>query len=898
MHRQASSKIISHSETLLSFLNMQKSIQAWMAIALIFLCSGTESLLEADRIVRLPGQPPVSFQQFSGYITVDEKQHRSLFYYFVEAETSPASKPLVLWLNGGPGCSSVGAGAFVEHGPFRPTTGNNLVRNEYSWNKEANMLYLESPAGVGFSYSANQTFYSYVNDEMTARDNLVFLRRWFVKFPQYKQRDFFIAGESYAGHYVPQLAQLIIRSKVNFNLKGIAIGNPLLEFNTDLNAQDHFYWSHGLISDSTYQLLTSVCNNSRLMREAITGTVSTACFGVYTLVRKELSELIDPYDVTGDICLSSNQSQLKIFNQQLLRSRLPYLSPQALGLDSVKRQQQVMGKVDVCLQEETAKYLNRKDVQMALHARLVGVTNWHFCSVVLEYDISNEERPTIHVVRSLVKSGLAVLVYSHYSALSPKPILCLRNTSWSCPQNPYLQMQQKEPWIVIAAICATLIFLTTGSISEAGKTVALPGQPTVSFQQYAGYITIDEQQKRALFYYFAEAEIDPATKPLVLWLNGGPGCSSIGAGAFCEHGPFKPSGEILLKNDYSWNKEANMLYLESPAGVGFSYSANDSFYTYVTDEITAQDNLVFLERWFDEFPEYKGRDFFITGESYAGHYVPQLATLIVQSKAKFNLKGIAIGNPLLEFNTDFNSRAEFFWSHGLISDDTYEIFTTVCNYSQIRRQYQSGSLSLPCSAVNSQVRREVSKYVDAYDVTLDVCLSSIESQSQVLKQMEYTGTIDVCVEDETIKYLNRKDVLEALHAQLVGVDQWTVCSDVVKYEMENLEISTVPLLAKLLKSGIRVHVYSGDQDSVIPLTGTRTVVNGLAKELGLNTTVPYRTWFQGKQVAGWTQVYGNILSFATIRGASHEAPFSQPERSFVLFNAFLEGKQLPPPTVY
>lgn len=277
---------------------------------------------------------------------------------------------------------------------------------------EANMLYLESPAGVGFSYSANQTFYSYVNDEMTARDNLVFLRRWFVKFPQYKQRDFFITGESYAGHYVPQLARLIIGSKVDFNLKGIAIGNPLLEFNTDLNAQDHFYWSHGLISDSTYQLLTSVCNNSRLMREAITGTVSTACFGVYTLVQTELSEKIDPYDVTGDVCLSSNQSQLKIFNQQLLRSRLPYSSPQVLELDSVKQQQQVMGKVDVCLQEEAAKYLNRKDVQVALHARLVGVTNWHFCSVVLEYDISNEERPTINVVRSLVKSGLAVLVYS------------------------------------------------------------------------------------------------------------------------------------------------------------------------------------------------------------------------------------------------------------------------------------------------------------------------------------------------------------------------------------------------------------------------------------------------------------------------------------------------------
>ncbi|KAF9664557.1 hypothetical protein SADUNF_Sadunf16G0031000 [Salix dunnii] len=56
-----------------------------------------------------------------------------------------------------------------------------------------------------------------------------------------------------------------------------------------------------------------------------------------------------------------------------------------------------------------------------------------------------------------------------------------------------------------------------------------------------------------------------------------------------------------------------------------------------------------------------------------------------------------IGNPLLEFNTDFNSRAEFLWSHGLISDCTYKIFTTVCNFSQIRRQYASGSLSFPCS---------------------------------------------------------------------------------------------------------------------------------------------------------------------------------------------------------
>ena len=81
--------------------------QQWMVMSII-LCASlvqismqVESFPIADKIVSLPGQPQVSFQQFAGYITVDEKQNRALFYYFVEAETQPASKPLVLWLNGG-----------------------------------------------------------------------------------------------------------------------------------------------------------------------------------------------------------------------------------------------------------------------------------------------------------------------------------------------------------------------------------------------------------------------------------------------------------------------------------------------------------------------------------------------------------------------------------------------------------------------------------------------------------------------------------------------------------------------------------------------------------------------------------------------------------------------------
>ncbi|GFZ21009.1 serine carboxypeptidase-like 45 [Actinidia rufa] len=424
----------------------------------------------------------------------------------------------------------------------------------------------------------------------------------------------------------------------------------------------------------------------------------------------------------------------------------------------------------------------------------------------------------------------------------------------------------------------------------------LPGQPQVSYQQFSGYVTVDEKKQRALFYYFVEAEIDPASKPLVLWLNGGPGCSSLGVGAFSENGPFRPSGKVLVRNEHSWNREANMLYLETPSGVGFSYSSDSSSYVTVNDKITGKDNLVFLHNWFAKFPQYRNRSLFITGESYAGHYIPQLAEITLQFNRKqklFNLKGIALGNPVLEFATDFNSRAEFFWSHGLISDSTYKLFTSTCNYSRYVSEYYRGSVSPTCSRVMSLVSRETSRFVDKYDVTLDVCISSVLSQSKVLSPKQVTETVDVCVEDETVSYLNRRDVQNALHARLVGVNQWLVCSNILDYELLDLEIPTIPIVGKLIKAGIPVLVYSGDQDSVIPLTGSRRLVHGLAEELGLKTTVPYRVWFAGMQVGGWTHVYGDILSFATIRGASHEAPFSQPARSLVLFKAFLEGRPLP-----
>ncbi|URE18447.1 Serine carboxypeptidase [Musa troglodytarum] len=187
-----------------------------------------------DLVSRLPGQPEVSFQQYSGYVTVSESHGRALFYWFFEATQDVEKKPLLLWLNGGPGCSSIGYGAVEELGPFLMQKGvPELGLNEYSWNKgkQANLLFLESPFGVGFSYTNTSSDYDRAGDELTvtAIDAHAFLLNWFKRFPQFKSHEFYIAGESYAGHYVPQLAEKVYeankksKEEDRINLKGFMV---------------------------------------------------------------------------------------------------------------------------------------------------------------------------------------------------------------------------------------------------------------------------------------------------------------------------------------------------------------------------------------------------------------------------------------------------------------------------------------------------------------------------------------------------------------------------------------------------------------------------------------------------------------------------------------------------
>lgn len=168
---------------------------------------------------------------YSGYLSLPTA-NKKLFYVLVEAQKSKDTAPLVIWLNGGPGCSSL-AGLFTEIGPMIFDQNQRLVSNPNTWVENANVLFLESPAGVGFSTGDDLTS----NDEISAQDNLSALVAFLSSFGEYKTRDLYIAGESYAGVYIPQLATKILNYNLTtptpINLKGLLIGNPVTDWTED-----------------------------------------------------------------------------------------------------------------------------------------------------------------------------------------------------------------------------------------------------------------------------------------------------------------------------------------------------------------------------------------------------------------------------------------------------------------------------------------------------------------------------------------------------------------------------------------------------------------------------------------------------------------------------------------
>ncbi|KAE9141181.1 hypothetical protein PF007_g350 [Phytophthora fragariae] len=220
------------------------------------------------------------------------------------------------------------------------------------------------------------------------------------------------------------------------------------------------------------------------------------------------------------------------------------------------------------------------------------------------------------------------------------------------------------PFALLGAICLLLgVSVWRGAIPNP-QTDALQAKPILvttangvqqehycgSTKQDSGYIKLPNKVDDHYFFWYFEARHGPETAPLVLWLTGGPGGSSMMA-LLTENGPCRVRPDLSTEtNPYSWTNAANVVWLDQPTNVGFSYGPDPT--DADEDESNVAENIYwFLQGFLERHPELQGREFFISGESYGGHYVPAAAHFISQQNRRtrddalrINLQGISVGN--------------------------------------------------------------------------------------------------------------------------------------------------------------------------------------------------------------------------------------------------------------
>ncbi|KAH7689934.1 Peptidase S10 serine carboxypeptidase protein [Dioscorea alata] len=451
-------------------------------------------------------------------------------------------------------------------------------------------------------------------------------------------------------------------------------------------------------------------------------------------------------------------------------------------------------------------------------------------------------------------------------------------------------------------LCQLLLLLWPLFIS-ASIVTHLPGfHGPLPFHLETGYVGVDEVQ---FFYYFIESEGNPAQEPLLLWLSGGPGCSSFSALVF-QNGPLKfksvynGSLPTLVYHPFSWTKVSNMIYLDSPAGTGYSFSNTPE--TCINGDVTSSLRVhKFIRKWLIDHPKFLSNPLYVCGDSYAGKVAPFITHLISQGiesgvQPLLNLKGYLLGNPFTGEVIDINARVPYAHNMGIISDEIYKSTTLFCEGEDHRN---------PTKAQCAKKLQVVQKYFDELDmfrILAPKCPpaspkpKNLSRERRFLKDAHKKLIVPSDVPPLKCKsygyylsdiWANDDVVRDALHIQKGTVAEWIRCNHSLPYTKDLP--SNVKYQYKLTSRGYRALVYSGDHDLAAPHIGTQTWI----RSLNYSIIDDWRSWFSSGQVAGYTRTYANNLTFATIKGAGHTAPEDhKPKESLAMVKRWLSNQPL------
>lgn len=402
-----------------------------------------------------------------------------------------------------------------------------------------------------------------------------------------------------------------------------------------------------------------------------------------------------------------------------------------------------------------------------------------------------------------------------------------------------------------------------------------------SVNQYSGYLDIGNDKH--LFMWFFESRNDPHNDPVILWLNGGPGCSSL-EGLFFELGPATLGADLQPKyNPYSWNSNASVIFLDQPVNTGMSYSSQS-----VKDTRTgAVDVNALLSLFFQRFPQYPSTDFHLAGESYAGHYIPAIAKEITTSESYgqfFRLNTILIGNGLIDDYHQTPTYVDMACGNGgadaiLNRNQCNQMRNQIPAFQRLAQQCYNTLDRNTCNRAGVSSNQILQSYaasgMNIYDVRKR-CDPTPDNLCYA--DLEYVGN-----------YLNQPSVRSAIGSE---VGQWASCNNTINSQFSGTGDYSKPFhtdIKDMLEAGYPVLIYAGDKDMICNWLGQVAWTNALEWSGKANfNAAQSHTWTAGGQNAGEAKS-ANGLTFLRVYEAGHMVPHDQPANSLDMINRWLKG---------
>lgn len=399
---------------------------------------------------------------------------------------------------------------------------------------------------------------------------------------------------------------------------------------------------------------------------------------------------------------------------------------------------------------------------------------------------------------------------------------------------------------------------------------------SLRYHSHAGFFTVNEALNSNMYFWFFPAQNGDTKAPLLLWLQGGPGGSSL-FGLFNENGPLMvdKSGNVQPR-PVNWNEEYSIMYIDNPVGTGFSFTDSDEGYS--TNEDQVADNLYeCLQQFFLVFSDYQNNDFYVTGESYAGKYIPAIAYKIHQANPsatlKINMKGVAIGDGLCDPVNMVGGYADLMQQFGLADS------------------MQAAYVKKQSDAAIAEIK--AGNYVNAFQIFDELLngdtipypsyFTNITGSTNYFNILKSTGTEDFGYYGA---FIEKPEVRKEIH---VGNLTYNDGAKVEKYLIADVMQTMAPQLATVMNN-YKVLLYNGQLDVIVggPLTERFLLVLNW-DGAGAYAQADRHVWkikSTDTEVAGFVRQV-NDLTQVILRGAGHIVPHDQPERALDMLNRFI-----------